>query len=266
VSGRPLAPHIRSSDVFNDRLAAHPNQDGVVDQAAIVTRLADDLENIRRFELARVWLSKAETQIAQADNPALQFSLLLLRLFDAQMHGEYGLAHAYLERRQQLAMTHDYFGAGQEAVENDLGWDEALLLFAESDFHQALPRIQRSYAHAIKRGNMYASTSVARCWGYVALNTGDIQEAAERFRESLLGNFALGDKQAVAACLAAWAALAVEPEISSSLHSGLLIQHSAHICSGCPVLELKTSHPQAVNQYTAASRGGHGDAAGASGV
>src|SRR5439155_15437544 len=55
------------------------------------------------FDLARVWLDKAETLIAQLDRPALQFSMFLFRMFDAQMRGDYGLAHSYQEQRQHLA-------------------------------------------------------------------------------------------------------------------------------------------------------------------
>jgi predicted ATPase/transcriptional regulator with XRE-family HTH domain len=278
--GERFAPQIRSSDVFNDRLAPHPNADSVSDQAALLTRLAHDVENIRRAadwaaemgrideglrvlvavgplfivsvvqkelvarlramleahaplrdahaqtmacfwiahvygrqsesDLGKVWLDKAETLIAQLDNPALHCSLLALRMADAQLRGDYGLAHAYLEQRHHLAVTHDYFGIGKETVEDDLEWDLAQLLFNERDYQQALPRFRRSHARAIQRGNLYKSTSIARGLGYALLNTGNIDEAAEHFRESLLGNFALGDKQAVAACLAAWAALALK--------------------------------------------------------
>jgi predicted ATPase/class 3 adenylate cyclase len=280
--GERFAPKIRSSEILNDRFAPHPGEESVIDQAALVTRVAYDMDNIRRavdwaaetgrideglrvlvafgplfivrvvqkellarlramleaqapprdahaqtmacfwiahvyqrqseFDPGKVWLDKAETLIAQLDNPALQFSMLSLRMFDAQMRGDYGLAHSYLEQRQHLAITHDYFGIGKEAVEDDLGWDLALLLFAESDYRQALPRFQLIHAHAIKLGNMYKSTGMARGVGYALLYTGNIHEAAERFRESLVGNFALGDKQAVAACLAAWAALALKQE------------------------------------------------------
>jgi hypothetical protein len=280
--GERFAAQIRESDVLNDRFVPSLEEDNIIDQVALMTRLANDLENIRRavdwaaetgrideglrvlvavgplfivravqkellirlramleahappddahaqtmaclwiahvylrqseFDLGKVWLDKAEILIAQLDNPALQFSMLYFRMFDAQMRGDYGLAHAYLEQRQQLAITYHYFGLNKEAVEDDLRWDFAQLLFAESDYHQALPQLQRSHERAIKLGNMYKSTAIARGLGYAFLNTGAIHEAAEHFRESLVGNFALGDKQAVAACLAAWAALAAKQE------------------------------------------------------
>jgi hypothetical protein len=302
--GERFAPQIRSSEVVNDRFAPHPGEDSVVDQAALVTRVAYDLENIRRavdwaaetgrideglrvlvafgplfivrvvqkellarlqamleahppprdahaqtmacfwiahvyqrqseFDLGRVWLDRAETLIAQVDNPALQFSILSLRMFDAQMRGDYGLAHSYLEQRQHLATTHDYFGIVKEAVEDGLRWDLALLLFAENDYQQALPRVRLSHAHAIKLGNMYKSTGMARGLGYALLNTGDIHEAAERFRESLVGNVALGDKQAVAACLAAWAALALK---QAEYH------HAAHLFGAAEALQEAISTP-----------------------
>jgi predicted ATPase/transcriptional regulator with XRE-family HTH domain len=276
-----FAPQV-STEILNDRFAAQPGEYGDVDQAALMNRLAYDLDNIRRavdwaaetgrideglrilvafgplfivraiqiellarlqamleahtpprdphaqtmaclwialvyqrqgeFELARDWLDKAEAVIAQLDNPALQFSMLWMRMFDAQMRCDYGLAHSYLEQRHHLAMIHDYFGIGKEAVEDDLAWLSAVLLLAERNYRQALPELQLAHAQAIKLGNMYKGTAIARGLGYALLYTGNIHEAAERFRESLVGNFALGDKQAVAACLAAWAALAVKQE------------------------------------------------------
>src|SRR5262249_41814973 len=151
--------------VMNDRFAAQQGEYGGVDQAALMTRLAYDLDNIRRavdwaaetgrideglrvlvafvplfivrsvqiellgrlqamleahsaprdahaqtmacvwialvyqrqgeFELARVWLDKAETLIAQLDNPVLRFSILAFRMFDVQMRGDYALAQSY---------------------------------------------------------------------------------------------------------------------------------------------------------------------------
>jgi hypothetical protein len=110
-------------------------------------------------------------------------------------------------------VAHNYFGIGKEVVEEVLVWHSALLSLVEGDFGQALHKGKIAHAHAIKRGNLYASTAMARYLGYAVLYyAGNAHEAAERFRESLVGNFALGDKQAVAACLAAWAALAVEQE------------------------------------------------------
>jgi hypothetical protein len=165
------------------------------------------------LDTGRVWLDKAETLIAQLDNPALQFSTLFLRMIDAERRGDSVLVRSRQAQREHLAMTHDYFGIGKALVEEVLIWHSALLLLLEGDFGQALHKGKIAHAHAIKRGNMYASTAMARYLGYALLNyTGNAHEAAERFRESLVGNFALGDKQAVAACLAAWAALAVEQE------------------------------------------------------
>jgi len=165
------------------------------------------------LDTGRVWLENAETLIAQLDNPALQFSMLFLRMVDAELRGDSILARSYLEQREHLAVTHNYFGIGKEVVEEVLVWHSALLLLVEGDFGQALHKGKIAHAHAIKRGNMYSSTAMARYLGYALLYyTGNAHEAAERFRESLVGNFALGDKQAVAACLAAWAALAVKQE------------------------------------------------------
>ena len=264
--------------VLNDRLAPKPGQAPIIDQVALCTRLAFDMENIRRAvdwaaeterideglrvlialgalfivsagqkemrvrlqsmldeyvqrdihthsmaclwianlhqrqgkpDLGRVWLDKAEPLIAQLDNPALQFSLLAGWVFDAQLRGDYVLARSYHTRCQDLAVAHTYFGMDKEAVEDELAWQAALLLVVGRDYLRALPRLEIVHARAVKTGNMHWSTAVARFLGYALLNTGNLQEAADRFRESMLGNFAMGDKQAVAACLSAWAVYAL---------------------------------------------------------
>ena len=275
--GERAAPQLRG-EVLNDRFAYKPGQGGVIDQVAFFTRLAFDMENIRRaadwaaetgrideglrvltafgalfivraaqkellarlramleeyvprdvhahamaclwianmhqrqaeLDLGRVWLEKAETLIARLANPALQFSLLSGWMSDAHARGDYVLARSYHTQRQDLAVAHAYFGMDKERVEDELALYYGVLLLIERDYLQALPRLQRVHARAVKLGNLYASTAMARYLGYALLNSGNVQEAAERFRESLEGNFALGDKQAVAACLSALAAYAL---------------------------------------------------------
>src|SRR5262249_52496284 len=261
---------------LGEQVGPQPGADGSVDRAAFITRLADDLENIRRatdwaaemgrideglrilvaagslfiirarqnellarlramleahappldahrrmraymgivyvyhrqaeFDQGRVWLDRAESLLAQIENPVLEMGLLHLRMYDAQMRGDYALAHAYLEQQQTLALAHNYFGRSQAAVEDVLIDQRGLLLLSEGDYQQAKQLLQLGHAHQIKHGNLFASTALARFLGYALLNTGNVSEAAAHFRESLVGNFSLGDKQAVAACLSAWTA------------------------------------------------------------
>jgi predicted ATPase len=161
------------------------------------------------FDQARLWLDKTESLLTQIENPILEMGLLYLRMYDAKVRDDYPLAHAYLEQRQNLAIAHDYFGRSQAAVEEFLIFQRGLLLLEEGDYQQAKQPLQVGHAYHIKSGNLIASTALARFLGYALLNTGNRSEAAEHFRESLVGNFALGDKQAVAACLSAWAAYAL---------------------------------------------------------
>ena len=256
-----------------------PGADGSSDRATFITRLADDLENIRRaidwavetrrideglriliacgslfiiraqqkelltrllvmlethapprdthrylrvclwiaylyqrqaeFDRGRVWLDKAESLLTQIKNPVLEMGLLYLRMYDAKMRGDYALAHAYVEQQQNLAIAHAYFGRSQAAVEDMLNGQRGLLLLSEGDYQQAKQPLQVFHAYHIKSGNLIAGTALARFLGYALLNTDNRREAAARFRESLVGNFSLGDKQAVAACLSAWAAYAI---------------------------------------------------------
>lgn len=264
---------------LGEQAGPQPGEGGSSDRAAFITRLADDLENIRRatdwaaetgrideglcmlnacgslfiirarqnellarlrlmlevhapprdaqrhvwaclwivhvyhrqaeFDQGRVWLDKAESLIAQIENPVPEMGLLHFRIYDAQMRGDYALAHAYLEQQHDLAIAHDYFGMSQAAVEDALINQRGLLLLSEGNYQQARQPLQVGHARLIKHGNLFGSTALARFLGYALLNIGDLNEAAECFRESLVGNFSHGDKQAVAACLSAWAAYAL---------------------------------------------------------
>lgn len=161
------------------------------------------------FDLGRVWLEKAEALSAQLDNPALQFSIRFLQTQDAQLRGKYALAHTYLEQQKDLALANNYFGMGKESAEDTLVRSAGFLLLAEGNYHQVIQLCAENHARHSRLGNVHLSTGMARLLGYALLYTGAVDAAAERFRESLLGNIALGDKQAVAACLAATAALAL---------------------------------------------------------
>jgi predicted ATPase/transcriptional regulator with XRE-family HTH domain len=275
----PPMPLVEIVGFLGEQEGPQPAADGSIDRAAFITRLTDDLENIRRaadwavetgrideglgvliaasslfiiragqnellvrlramleehapprdthrylrvclwiaylyqrqaeYDQGRVWLDKAESLLAQIENPLLEMGLLYLRMHDAQMRGDYPLAHAYLEQRQNLAIAHDYFGRSQAAVEEFLIYQRGLLLLSEGHYQQAKQPLQAGHAYHIKNGNLIPSTALARFLGYALLNIGNLSEAAEHFRESLVGNFALGDKQAVAACLSAWAAYAL---------------------------------------------------------
>jgi predicted ATPase/DNA-binding XRE family transcriptional regulator len=264
---------------LGEQVGRQPGADGSIGRATLITRLADDLENIRRaidwavetrrideglriliacgslfiiraqqnelltrllvmlethapprdthrhmrvclwiaylyqrqaeFDRGRVWLDKAESLLTQIKNPVLEMGLLYLRMYDAKMRGDYALAHAYQEQQQDLAIAHDYFGMSQAAVEDVLNGQRGLLLLSEGDYQQAKQPLQVFHAHLIKSGNLIAGTALARFLGYALLNTDHVSDAAAHFRESLMGNFSLGDKQAVAACLSAWAAYAI---------------------------------------------------------
>jgi predicted ATPase/transcriptional regulator with XRE-family HTH domain len=186
-------------------LAEHVPQDGHTHALACLW-IAHVYQRQSELDLGRVWVDTAETLIAQLGNPALQFSLLFFRMHDAVWHGDYGRTRSYHAQRQHLALAHASFGMDKAEIEAVLAWHFGALLVLEGEHLQAGPPLKLAYAYQATRGNMYASTAMARFLGYVFLTTGNPLEAAAHFRESLIGNFALGDKQAVAACLAALAA------------------------------------------------------------
>ncbi|MEZ4731202.1 MAG: hypothetical protein R3E79_29135, partial [Caldilineaceae bacterium] len=160
-------------------------------------------------DLGRTWLEKAEVMSANVDEPGLHGWILTSWYSNAMLSGDYALAHSYLEQWRTLAASHDHFGISAEDFTAGWAWLYGQLLLAEGDYRQAKQQLRLSHTRAVQCGFLLASTARARALGYALLYSGDVAEAADHFQESLMGNFALGAKQAVAACLAAWAAYAL---------------------------------------------------------
>jgi predicted ATPase len=78
----------------------------------------------------------------------------------------------------------------------------------EGQFEQAAANLESEYAAAKSRGVITEYSRVARQLGYAHLGAHNLAEAQQRFRDSLLDNRVCEDAQAVASCLAAFAALA----------------------------------------------------------
>ena len=126
---------------------------------------------------------------------------------DAELRGDYALARSHFEKRRASVI------AGNLLDENAQKAEETFFLGAlalsEGDYPLARHLLAQSYALTFGVAEVGTWTAIARHLGYALLYQGDLAEAAIKLRASLSGNLALGDKQAVAACLAAFAALAM---------------------------------------------------------
>jgi non-specific serine/threonine protein kinase len=128
--------------------------------------------------------------------------------------------------RNDLAAARKYVEQGREMVGaltdkylwQRVLWSLTILALAEDDNARAT-----EYAHqmaAVDPGNSLITTAADRFLGYGLLDRGEVQAARARFRESLIGNAEVGDRQAVAACLTAFAVLALadgDPRRSAQL-------------------------------------------------
>jgi len=95
----------------------------------------------------------------------------------------------------------------EEIQDNELGF-LCELADLEADYVTERNIAAQCYEQAHQLLTPMQTSANARMLGYALIDTGELNLAEERLRESLIDNHALGDKQAVAACLSAFAALA----------------------------------------------------------
>jgi hypothetical protein len=86
---------------------------------------------------------------------------------------------------------------------------QAWLALYEDDYKTAEAAWKQVYEMYAKAGDKLHSSAHARFIGYAMLYQGDVVQAGAWFRESLVDNVSFGDQQAVSACLAAFAILAL---------------------------------------------------------
>ena len=90
-------------------------------------------------------------------------------------------------------------------------------------------------------GNKNMLSAGARFWGYALLFQGNDKVAATKFRESLTLNWELGDRQAVGACFAAYASLAVVRQ--DFQHAVMLLGATDRVCESLDMRLLPNDQP-----------------------
>jgi predicted ATPase/DNA-binding XRE family transcriptional regulator len=117
----------------------------------------------------------------------------------------------YVQARNHLTtfctLTHNLRSAFEWHAWQD--WLSGILALYEGNYGQAAELLARVHAGVSAKGNKLASSAIVRNLGYAQLYAGDLNAATQSFRESLIDNSSLDDKQAVAACLAALAGLSL---------------------------------------------------------
>ena len=162
----------------------------------------------------------AQTMLTLGTGPVSRVSQALAYgalSFAATVRGDYARAHAYIDRLREMLGDVD----GQDAlqgVEVFTGMNLTLNIIqleAETWFREGeYARAEQAFAQVLARvrGNTNLTSLVSRLRGYALLYLGERDEAVSLFRESLLLNTDAEDRQAVAACLAAFGAVALADE------------------------------------------------------
>jgi tetratricopeptide (TPR) repeat protein len=153
---------------------------------------------------------------------------------------DYALAHVYVEKLRELQddaevrAVMEREGSGIQALVLQV---EGIVWFFEGHYAQAQQVFAQAVAIAQLAGDINQSSANARGRGYALLYLGDLDAAVPQFRESLVLNAAVEDRQAVAGCLAAFGAVALargdlrraarlygaSEALSQSIHARLLI-------------------------------------------
>jgi hypothetical protein len=172
------------------------------------------------FDRALAALEKARAiGVALADTDT-ELAVICSMMFKHMWRGEYELARAHITKWRELATVGTSDALTQTSLdEASIQWFEAGMLgnlaLAEGDYAQAehwLTLDLQWIAEHGGSGNKIATSARVRRLGYALLYQGDFTRAVAYLRESLIDNASLSDTQAVAACLAAFAALALAGE------------------------------------------------------
>jgi tetratricopeptide (TPR) repeat protein len=162
------------------------------------------------LEHAMSALDKAHAITLALGDVDLQSAVVYRIAYVVGIQGDYALAHSYVDQWRALAIAGGIIGENQlQETESRL---QGQLAFSEGDYPRAQYWLTKNLATIIGTGgsgNRIATWARARMLGYTLLYQEDFSQASARLRESLVDNTALGDMQAVAACLAAFAALAI---------------------------------------------------------
>jgi non-specific serine/threonine protein kinase len=126
--------------------------------------------------------------------------------------GDYALAHAYVEKLRELQDDAEVRAAAERegsGIQARILQVEGFVWMLEGHYAQAQQAFAQAAAIAQLAGDINLSSANARGRGYALLLQGDLDAALHQFRESLVLNAAVEDRQAVAGCVAACGAVAL---------------------------------------------------------
>lgn len=159
-----------------------------------------------RFEIFEEIFGQVQAMSKEIDDPNIEVSILMGLESIAIGKKQFTKAREYSERHIALASKHNLFPPEELELikaENDMWY-----FFREGDYPRAIASYKIAYVLSSKNGNKMETSAEARMGGYFYLHAGDVVQAANCFRESMIDNHALGDRLAVSACLFAFGTLA----------------------------------------------------------
>jgi non-specific serine/threonine protein kinase len=159
------------------------------------------------FSEARVAIEGMQAIGLALNDPDIQAAAIFSLAVHEQYRGDHALARAYIEKWRAFVRARGQYD--EAAIGFDENWFLGLSALSEGDYARAHRYLAEAAASGAGSGEKTHASAQKRALGYAQLNLAMFSEAASMIRESVIDNDALGDKQGVAACVAAFAALAV---------------------------------------------------------
>jgi len=160
-------------------------------------------------------LDRAEAEAVSLTDLNLRAEILRHRAQQGVETGDFVLARLYIDKWRDFYLSNNLLGLSRELYMEMEAMIEGWFLLDTEDYPRAITCLTSLQDLVKQRGNkpgIVGSTAVSRMLGYSLLNSGRFNEAVGQFHASLVGNLALGDLLAIAACFAAWAAYAMSQE------------------------------------------------------
>jgi non-specific serine/threonine protein kinase len=159
------------------------------------------------FEQAQAALVEMEAIGLALGDPEIQAVVMRSFAWQAHLRGDNALAHTYFERWRAFVIAGNLIDAN--ALRYQVASTLGLWALYAGDDAQAQRWLAEVLTHDSRSGDKDGTAATKRILGYALVNLGQCAEAAGMIRESLVVSRAMGDRQAVAAGVAAFAALAL---------------------------------------------------------